>query len=57
MIAQCEKKLPNSLGSFFSQAVFNADEYYLSMQPGCDAAFCVSLCVLLDELFQDEKHD
>jgi uncharacterized protein YxjI len=55
LIAHCKKTLPNSISSFISQAIFNADEYFLTVLPGTDAAFATALCVLLDELFQDEK--
>lgn len=55
LIASCSKQRPYQSAEAFLSHMFGSDRYYLQIEPNTDAAFCVSLCLLLDELYNDEK--
>lgn len=44
-----------SAAAFLAAAVARADKYFLSIEPGVDAAFIVALALLCDELFHDPE--
>ncbi|KAJ3233586.1 hypothetical protein HDU81_002143 [Chytriomyces hyalinus] len=55
-VGVCKKERATAnLGAFVSTMVFNKDSYFLTLYPGADVAMWVSICVLLDELYHDEK--
>jgi uncharacterized protein YxjI len=53
VIGSCKKERAFSgIGAFFNNMI-DKDVYYLTLNPGADAAFCVAICLLLDEFYHD----
>ncbi|KAJ3304655.1 hypothetical protein HDV03_002476 [Kappamyces sp. JEL0829] len=55
VIAVCSKQRAFAGVGAFLNNMMHIDSYDLTIQPGADAAFCVSICLLLDELFHDKR--
>jgi uncharacterized protein YxjI len=52
-IAECKKERAfSSVGAFFNNMI-DKDCYYLNLNQGADAAFCVAICLLLDEFYHE----
>ncbi|TPX75855.1 hypothetical protein CcCBS67573_g02876 [Chytriomyces confervae] len=55
-VGVCKKERATAnLGAFLSTMVFKKDSYFLTLYPGADVSMWVAICVLLDELYNDEK--
>ncbi|KIZ03657.1 hypothetical protein MNEG_4300 [Monoraphidium neglectum] len=55
-IAEVKKESKfSSVTAFLTSAMTAADNYFIHIEPGVDAAFIVAIAVLVDELFHDEK--
>ncbi|KAJ3027048.1 UNVERIFIED_CONTAM: hypothetical protein HDU68_004584 [Siphonaria sp. JEL0065] len=54
-VGVCKKERPFNLNAFVSTVLMNKDSYFLTLYPGADVSLWVSVCVLLDEIFHEEK--
>lgn len=55
LIAECNKtRSYEGVSAFVKTQILETDEYFITIQPGCDAAFISSLCLLLDEIYNEE---
>jgi len=53
VIAFCTRESPWGSVQAFVGSYFGADSYQVRLQPGADAAFIVSLCLIIDELYNE----
>lgn len=53
LLARCSLQSPLQSSQAFMSALFNRQNYYVTIEPGVDAAFVVSTCLILDEMFHD----
>ncbi len=55
VIATCNKQRPYQSATAFLSSMLGSDVYYINIEPGIDAAFITSICLLLDEFYNDKK--
>jgi uncharacterized protein YxjI len=53
LLARCSLQNPLQTAEAFMSALFGKQNYYVTIEPGVDAAFIVSTCLIIDEMFHD----
>ncbi|KAI3657230.1 hypothetical protein MP638_000535 [Amoeboaphelidium occidentale] len=53
LLARCSRQNPLQTSEAFISALFGKQNYYVTIEPGVDAAFIVSTCLIIDEMFHD----